>query len=389
MAMVWTPLEQPAAAVERVTGPQAPPAVRMMAARSLAPLAPADLVTALYQLGQSDEPALKTAALKSAGEVPDAVLVSALAGALDPRVLDFFARRMFKRDDLLEVVLLNHRTDDETFEQLAKQCEERSLELIAKNEERLLRHPPIIAALYLNPKTRMSTAQRAIELAVRNGVEVKGIAAFAEAVIAIAVSDAPTPEQAAAEDAAFKQAVAVAVDADSPLEILALDPAEAEAQRAALAEKAVKEANGEVAEPEVAKQVEEKRVKISDLKPAAKIRLATVGNAFARAVLIRDTNKTVAMAAIRSPAISEAEVLIYAGSRQIDEDIIRFIAHNRQWSRLYGVKLNLVKNPKCPLEVTLRLLVHLHPTDLKQLSRSKGIPSALANAAKALIEKRR
>src|SRR5260370_22488950 len=118
MAIVGTALEQLGAGVERVAGPQAPAPVRMMAARGLAPLAPADLVTALYQLGQSDDPAIKAAALKSAGEVPDKVLTSALADALDVRVLDFFARRMFKRDDLLDVILLNRRTADETFEQL-------------------------------------------------------------------------------------------------------------------------------------------------------------------------------------------------------------------------------------------------------------------------------
>ena len=44
-------------------------------------------------------------------------------------------------------------------------------ELIATNEERLLAHPAIIEKLYLNKNSRMSTADRILELAVRNDIE--------------------------------------------------------------------------------------------------------------------------------------------------------------------------------------------------------------------------
>jgi len=99
---------------------------------------------------------------------------------------------------------------------------------------------------------------------------------------------------------------------------------------------------------------EEKKQKISDLSPAGKIRLATLGNAFARAVLIRDTNKLVSMAAIRSPAVTDMEVMRYASNRGLDDEIIRFIANRRQWVRLNSVKLALCNNPKCPLPIAMR-----------------------------------
>ena len=147
-------------------------------------------------------------------------------------MLDFFARRVFGKPPLLEQVLLNKATADETFRHLATLVDERGLEMIAKNEERLLRHPPIIAALYLNPKTRMSTAQRALELAVRNNVRVEGIPAFDEAARAIEQSGAPDPAVAAKEDAAFTRATEVAVDQSAGLQLIAVDEKEA----AALAE---------------------------------------------------------------------------------------------------------------------------------------------------------
>ncbi|MDB4970304.1 MAG: hypothetical protein JWN44_5993 [Myxococcales bacterium] len=382
MALVLEPLEQLPPGVERAVGAKAPAPLKMMAARGLAPMPPGELVTALYQLTFVEDEAIKSAAYKTATELPEKMLGGALEGALDARVLDFFARRVFAKPALLEKVLLNRATADETFAHLAGLVDENALEMIAKNEERLLRHPQIIAALYMNPKTRMSTAQRALELAVRNQVRVDGIPAFDEASRTIRQSGGIDPVEAANDDEAFARAAEVAVDQTAALQLVAVDEEEAARQAeldAAEAEKAV-EAPGVVEE--------EKKKKISDLSPAAKIRLATLGNAFARAVLIRDTNRLVSMAAIRSPGVSPMEVIRYATNRALDDDIIRYIAGQRQWVRLSSVKIALCNNPKCPLPVAMRFLPHLNARDLKLLARSKGIPSALSTAAKQLLQQR-
>jgi hypothetical protein len=375
MPLELTPLTQLSPAIERAIGPKAPAPLKLMTARGLAPMAPADLVTALYQLSFSEDEAVRSAAFKTATELPEKILGGALADALEPRVLDFFARRVFQKTQLLERLLLNKAVADETFHHLAMLVDEAGLEMIAKNEERLLRHPPIIAALYLNPKTRMSTAQRALELAVRNRVRVEGIAAFDEAARVIEGAPPLAPE----EDAKFMAAAEVAVDASAGLQLIAVDEAEAAAQA---------EADAAAAEAAAESPDEQKKVKISELSPAGKIRLATLGNAFARAVLIRDKNKQVSMAAIRSPGVNDSEVLRYASNRGLDDDIIRFISSQRQWVRLYGVKVALVNNPKCPLPVSMRFLAHLSVKDLKALSRSKGIPSALGTAAKQMLSTR-
>jgi hypothetical protein len=142
----------------------------------------------------------------------------------------------------------------------------------------------------------------------------------------------------------------------------------------------------EIAENEA--EAEEKTKALTALSIAAKVRAATLGNAFSRAVLIRDSNKQVAMACIRSPGVTDSEALRYASNRALDDDVIRHIANNRQWLRLYGVKVALVNNPKCPVGVSMRLLPHLSVRDLKNLARSKGIPSALATAAKQMLTTR-
>ena len=372
-----TPLDERALspAVQKVAAAAAPPQLKLMAARGMAPLPPQDLATALYQLAhlpnEIDGP-IRQAAEKTAKELPEAVLSPALGAALDPRVLDFFARQLVQRSKLLQPLLLNAATADETFAFLAWHASDLQLEQIAQNERRLLRHPAIITALYLNPKTRMSTAQRALELAIRNGVAVEGIPAFEE--VKAAIESEGVPEDPAL-DAAFSAAVA-ATAARPAAAIEAAGNADEEAL-AQVAEQADKEADEA-----------EKSRNISQLSTGAKLRLATLGNAFARAVLIRDTNRVIAMAAVRNPGVTEHEAERYAANRSLHEDVIRYIASSRQFTRRYSVKMNLVNNPKCPLQIGMGFLSHLMPKDLRAVSKSKGVPSALAKAAVGLVMKR-
>lgn len=386
MPLELTPLETLPPAVEKAAGEKAPAPLKMMAAKGLAPMKPAELLTALYQLAQTAEDPVKQTAMKTAVALPEKILAGGLAEPLDARVLDFFARRLWQKPPLLEKILLNKATADETFRHLATLCGEGELEMIAKNEERLLRHPPIIAALYLNPKTRMSTAQRALELAVRNGVKVDGIPAFDEAAKALLQPGAAPVSET--DNAAFRRAAEIAVDQTAGLALTPLDAEEAAALAAEEAARAHAEATGEGLAPDEAPKAEEKKQRLTDLPIAAQIRLATLGNAFGRSVLIRTKNKQVAMACIKAPGVSDSEALHYAADRSLDEDIVRFIANKKQWVRLYGMKVALCNNPKTPLPTAMGFLPHLRPPELKALARSKGIPSALANAAKQILRAR-
>ncbi|MBK6849362.1 MAG: hypothetical protein IPG96_18130 [Proteobacteria bacterium] len=373
MGLALTALEpgQLSPAVARAVGAQAPAPARMMAARGLAPLGPLDLVTAIYQLGFDSDPAVAAAAQQTADKLPEPALNAALAGAADPRVIDFFALRMIGRPALIERVLLNPRTDDQTFIALAaKLGGDRELEMIAGNEQRLLRCPAIIETLYFNRAARMSTVERLLELAVRNGVELAGIPQFKDMAANILGAAGP----AAGADPA---ATSPTGTSPSPLDAAAIDAIFATVVDGALDGEAV----GEL-EFGQQQEREEHADNLSRLPVNAKIRKATLGTAFERAVLIRDPIRMVAEAAIKSPGVSENEAARHAANRNLAEDIIRYIAEKRDWQRSYQIKLALVNNPKCPMAQAMRLLTHLRAGDLRAVARSKNVPSALATAAK-------
>ena len=352
-----TPLDPAHLAPDAQKALASPPS-RLMAARGLVPVArPRDLLALLYQLSIDPDDKLRSAALATARALPDPVLRGGLGDpALDPRVLDLFADLLVAAPAATELVIGNPATADETMAVIAGRGSAAEVDLIATNEQRLLRAPAIIAAMYQNRSARMSTVDRVVELAVRNGVRVPGIPAWDEIQKIYAAGDRAGERTDADVDAQFARAVGL--NAGKPADAEPGLPAEGESKE------------------------------IWALSAPMKIRLATVGNAFDRAILIRDPKKIVAMAAIKSPGLTDPEVMRYAGMSTLAEEVIGYIANQREWTKMYSVKLSLVNNPKCPVGLAMRLLPHLREKDQDNLARSKGIPSALAAQARKLMMQR-
>jgi len=420
MAFAHEPLTEPelGPAVWKVVKPGAPEPLQGMAARGLAPLGARDMLVALYQLWVTNVPTLSELAAKTVAGLPPKVLGAALSDpTVPPGALDFAGRKLPRNVEALEAIVRHPRVDDETLVALARVCPEPVCDQLADNQERWLRRPAIVESLYQNPHCRMSVAQRMLELAVRQGLDLAlpNIEEIKQAISAGGPAEAESDE---ASDEQFRRAaqrviegqagvVARLVEAEAGEEV---DLGEEEDDPEALVglEEALQGAAPEdlslpvdaaapapapapdAAAPSDAAEVKGDRVtQISKLMPMKKIRLALIGNVFERAVLIRDSNKAVCLSAIKSPKVKENEVVAYCANRSLSHDVIRYIASRRDWTKLYSVKLNLVLNPKTPMASAMTLLNHLHAHDVKKVAHSRNIPSALATAAKRRMAKRR
>jgi len=127
-------------------------------------------------------------------------------------------------------------------------------------------------------------------------------------------------------------------------------------------------------------------MRISEMTTPEKIRLALVGNAAARAFLVRDRNRTVSHAAITSPSMTDTEAANIARSREVSEDILRIIGNRREWLRNHEVKRGLVFNPKTPVGISLRFVAHMREPELRELSKSRGVPQPVKAAAMQKLE---
>jgi len=169
-------------AVAKLVGGATP--AKLMAARGMAPLRPAELLVAIYQLSFDADAAVRAAAEAAPASFPDNVINPPLGEALPAPLLHYFATRLSdQRTAALERILYNPATADETFVMLAGRLDESLLEVVTQNEVRLLRCPAIVEALFSNKRARMSSVNRAVELCARNGVRLDGIPAFDEIVL--------------------------------------------------------------------------------------------------------------------------------------------------------------------------------------------------------------
>ncbi|UCG22212.1 MAG: hypothetical protein JSU80_06450 [Deltaproteobacteria bacterium] len=138
---------------------------------------------------------------------------------------------------------------------------------------------------------------------------------------------------------------------------------------------------------------DEKRAKsryqeIRDLPVPEKVKLAMSGDKEARSILIKDSNKQIQEAVLDSPRITEPEIVAIANSRNVGEELLRKIASNRDWMKNYQVRIGLANNPKTPLTIGLRIIGTLMISDLKRLSKSKGVSSVLSAAANRFLIKK-
>lgn len=338
---------------------------RMMAAKALMPMPPPDQITTLYFLSYDPDEDVRETASETARSMPDNILATVLRGDLIPEVLAFLSGVLSDKPAYTEMILLNIATSDETFARLARVVDDKLLNIIVENQLRLLRHADIVVGIEENPNASQAVIDRVFDFAVRSGLKIENNAAY----------------QAARE------------------RILGVDEATREVPLEETAEGLIEQHAEDLRdEPEEEKEelpeeeLEKKRVTLTQaifkMSVSEKIKMASIGNKEARTLLLRDSNKLVQEAVIKSARMTEGEVIGITNSRIIPEPILRYVLTQRDWMKNYQIKCNLIENPKTPLPTAMRLLPFMRAPQLKALGANKNIANSLKTQAKNMLEKR-
>jgi hypothetical protein len=340
-----------------------------MAAKGLVPIKGGDLVTLMVQLASDPDEGIASAANGTLSGLPDGVLRAAAEAPLPGAILEALARQFTDRETLIEALVMNHKTPDAAIVYVARAASDHICEVIATNQQRLLKEPSIVEALYKNRNMRMSSADRLVELCARNGVELTGIPSFKEHVEAIQGQLIPEPtDEPLPGDQIFAEALAADADDHDAVERETVDALRDEHQE------------------KVSDKFKPLSFQIKAMTKSEKLRLAVVGDAAARSLLVRDTNKGVAMAAVTSPKMTEKEATNMACSREIGEDILRYIGTRRQWLGSYELKQALLFNPKTPVGIALRFVPHMRINDLRTLAKSRSVAQPIKTVANQRLE---
>jgi len=388
--------------VQDALAPDAPGEQRLLLARAVIPLGPAELVSTLTYLLDDKSEKVSTAATTTLNELPWGVLSSGIREVKDPGVLDSLARLMLDREDVINQILGSESVSTRTVTFVASRGKGVLLERIAANQVMLSREPQIIEALYYNPETRMGTISTVLEFAVRSEIDLSHIPGYKEIVDSIfggeaekrakkekeAEDEAPQPPLGAPPTEEKKDFASAMADAAGTV----LDAGDADGFLDDEAFSMVLQAAAWEEGPEDEEEEEEDKTalwaRVHKMNVVQKVRLALLGNDFIRSLLIRDSRRIVFMAVLRSPKTSEKEVIAYAKDKALDDEIIRTISRNRDWTKLYAVRQALIQNPKTSPSVAMNFLKTMHPRDLRNLSHNHDIPGYVMKAAKRLVAQR-
>lgn len=334
----------------------APVSIRMMGAKALVPVSPSDMLGLLFMLTFDPDTGVRETAQKSAASLPDRILASAVRDeGIQAPVLGFFLELFREKEQYAEPLILNATTPDTAVASVASTVSLRLAEIIGQNQLRVLRHDDLIRQLCLNPNATGSLLDSVCDFAVRSGVRLLDVPQMQAARVRIFGPEAiaKPPDVGPTAEEVMEEYEGLSDESSTPLE---------EGQRLNLTQRVMK------------------------MSVSEKIKLATLGNKEARTILLRDTNKLVATAVMRSPRMTDNEVLGVAQNRAVMDDVLRIVYNNREWTKQYVIKMALVKNPKTPLSITMRFLNTLRESDVKGLSRDKNVSSTVQGAAKKMMD---
>jgi len=330
--------------------------VLMMVAKGAAPVPPPLLVASWCYLSDDSTVEIAEAAQKSLLEYPEKMLIPVVKGELPSWALHHLGQKFSGKDQILEAVLLNEATPNAFFVEIAKSCTEKFTTLISNNQERIIDCPEIVKSLEENPRNLKSATDRLRHFLNLAGISIPG--------------EPPLPDDPAGDEKIEDVIPKEGVDAEEEGEN-------------------VDEAG--LTEEEVEKK--KKRVSLNQyimtLSVGARVKLGFKGNREARSILVRDTNKIVAMAVLKSPRLTDNEIARFATMRNVADDVIRGIGANVTWTKAYAVKMALCLNPKTPFNQSLGFLKFLNFRDLQRLTREKNIPGSLRKSSKELLNSKR
>jgi hypothetical protein len=393
------PLELLPAPVRSMLVAQDDPRKKMMLAKASVPLPPDQLIPSLAFLVHDASEDIRQTAIRSLEELPEAMVLAVLDNqGTHAAILDTLARVYSAQPRAAARIISNRSTPDETLLYLAETDNPNVLELIANNQQRILRCPALVRPLYFNRSTPMAVASAVMELAVRNDLPVRDIPGYEE--IASSILGTPRHSRSQPEEpdllssAAAQEALARALVPDEVLEQAELGVVEVSSFEDLEAAQQHEEAQQPVdhAQPSTNNQDAHKKSMLHDLlrdmKIPEKVRLALMGNGPARKLLAMDANRTVASAVMRNPGLTDREIAGFARNRGVNEEIIQRIVGDRELTKNYSIRLALVSNPRCPQYKAVAFLKTLRDNDLKAISRSRDVPGHVARTAKQILEEK-
>jgi hypothetical protein len=348
--------------ISRIQDGSYPREVILTIARGFLPLPQDDLIAVLAFLAGVQDTEISQVAHDALKDVPLRSLLSFAAN--ESASSDHLAMLVRATDDssVLEALIRNRSVADAVIVDLAHRTGDPHVqEIIVINQLRIIRAPEILDALLANPRLSADARRRALENREEFFDKKARLEALAEDEVADFLDDDPIQDllQKAQQEDAANAAAGVAASST-----LAATESMIEADKRPIF------------------------AKILMMTVSEKVQLAFKGGRTERMILVRERNKLVCSAVMRNPRMSESEVEMIAGMRNVDDEVLRLVSSRRDWMSKYQILMNLARNPKVPIGVVVPLINRLTLRDLKNLKDDRGVAETVRQTARKLYQQR-
>ncbi len=354
-----------------------------------------DLLGCCYLLSQDPEPEVRDVALQTLRGFSTQAMIAAVNQQTHAKLLEFLAVLRSEEPELDSCIYRIRNANDRTVIMIAARANADVCEQVAYGRERLVMTPQVFVSLYDNPACDDKLLEKAAAFLRMNRVLPElDRERFAKAG---AAPNAALDLEAEIEAAlAGEQSPTLQARAQENLDLFDLDAAGEDDDLfqgfefdftddlSSFSWDLTEDRDG----PPDEEEKQSMHRKMATLTVGQKVRLAHIGNKEVRSILIRDRNKQVSLAVVKSGRLTDGEVKALAGNRNIEDEVLREVATNREWLRKYPVKVALVNNPKCPVSVGVGLVSGLQKRDMQELTRNHNVSSVIRQTAQRMFRQR-
>ncbi|HEU0034097.1 MAG TPA: hypothetical protein VFQ53_25895 [Kofleriaceae bacterium] len=118
---------------------------------------------------------------------------------------------------------------------------------------------------------------------------------------------------------------------------------------------------------------------------AQKIQLALHGDKNQRMAILRENNRLLHSYVLKNPQLQLDEVVFIAKQPTVGADLLTAIAARRDWAERPEVAIAIVRNPKTPIPLAVRMLDHVGPGELRSLAKQGNVRDQIRAAARKKV----
>jgi hypothetical protein len=102
-------------------------------------------------------------------------------------------------------------------------------------------------------------------------------------------------------------------------------------------------------------------------------------------MLLHDPSPNVIKALLGNRNLTEDDILVIAGRKNLPADILAAIARDNRWTESHLIRKALAANPKTPLSMSLSLARYFNTFDLAELVRNPLIPAVFRHKVESIL----